>query len=204
MCVSAERQQRKQEREKQRDRFHTEALRSLISHRTGRRSLPEPFRSPRDGIYIVESLPTGLEQAARAFGEILHKPSNVGCGCQNLSRRTGERAGRSWSRPTPAPSRLPAPPRGAAGGVVSPPPPRAPRLAAPPRRCRQRKRGGADVVRHVQDGHQVVIAKAEPLGLEFAAASAKLLPPMRTAPGRRGLGLAWRQRPYSAHFSRFS
>jgi hypothetical protein len=72
------------------------------------------------------------------------------------------------------------------------------------RRCRQRKRGGADVVRHVQDGHQVVIAKAEPLGLEFAAASAKLLPPMRTAPGRRGLGLAWRQRPYSAHFSRFS
>src|ERR1022692_2968559 len=182
MCVSAERQQRKQEREKQRDRFHTEALRSLISHRTGRRSLPEPFRSPRDGIYIVESLPTGLEQAARAFGEILHKPSNVGCGCQNLSRSTGERAGRSWSRPTPAPSRLP----------------------PPPRRCRQRKRGGADVVRHVQDGHQVVIAKAEPLGLEFAAASAKLLPPMRTAPGRRGLGLAWRQRPYSAHFSRFS
>src|ERR1039458_7713632 len=62
------------------------------------------------------------------------------------------------------------------------------------RRCRQRKRGGADVVRHVQDGHQVVIAKAEPLGLEFAAASAKLLPPMRTAPGRRGLGLAWRER----------
>src|ERR1017187_3611348 len=114
MCVSAERQQRKQEREKQRDRFHTEALRSLISHRTGRRSLPEPFRSPRDGIYIVESLPTGLEQAARAFGEILHKPSNVGCGCQNSSRSTGERAGRSWSRPTPASSRLPAPPADAA------------------------------------------------------------------------------------------
>src|ERR1022692_2926551 len=77
MCVSAERQQRKQEREKQRDRFHTEALRSLISHRTGRRSLPEPFRSPRDGIYIVESLPTGLEQAARAFGEILISPQTL-------------------------------------------------------------------------------------------------------------------------------
>src|ERR1017187_9273188 len=84
------------------------------------------------------------------------------------------------------------------------PPPRPQHPPAPPRRCRQRKRGGADVVRHVQDGHQVVIAKAKPLGLEFAAASAKLLPPMRTAPGRRGLGLAWRQRPYSAHFSRFS